>query len=151
MLSSGLERKEMGMGIMSFFSSIFPISFFESRPPSSGASPEGILGVPCIERLNSIYLDCYCAETGLQEVEVIRYQKANNKRRLSFIRDIILGRRNTTLFWLLLDDGVGVSDAEETELVFGEFYLYMIAIEADIVVWCPPEKRRFNIQRKSKR
>lgn len=92
------ERKRR-MGIMSFFTSIFHIPLFDNhRPPSSGASSEGILRLPCIERLNSVYLDCCCAETDIEEVEVFRYQKANNKRRLSFIRDILLGRRNTTLF-----------------------------------------------------
>lgn len=89
------------MGIMSFFTSIFYISLCESHHPhSSGSSSEGILGLPCVERLDSIYLDCYCAETGLEEVEVLRYQKANDKRRrrFSFLRDILLGRPNTTLF-----------------------------------------------------
>ena len=95
------KGKKRWMGIMSFFTSIFHIPLFEShRHSPSGSSSEGILGVPCIERLDSIYLDCYCAETGLEEVEVLRYQKAYDKRRrrFSFLRDILLGRPNTTLF-----------------------------------------------------
>lgn len=93
------KGRKWWMGIMSLFTSIFPISFFNSRRPSSGSSSEGILGLPCIERLNSIYLDCYCLETGLEEIEDLRDLKAENKRRRSlFIRNILLGRRNTTLF-----------------------------------------------------
>jgi hypothetical protein len=92
------------MDIMSFFTSLFQIRVFKSRHYSpSCSSSEDISGLPCIERLNSIYFDCCCAETGLEEVEVLRDLKANKKgrRRSAFLHDILLGRltrRTTALF-----------------------------------------------------
>lgn len=102
MPDSPAKDRKRWMGRTSFFTAFSRISLFESRHRSSSSYPlsESSLGLPCIERLSSIYLDCCCAETGLEEIQDLRGLKLNDKkrRRSLFLRDILLGRRNTTLF-----------------------------------------------------